>query len=71
MDAAQFLYKQIQALPEKQKQAFAILWEESKKEIVPTKTKIFRHPVHTVDEAYKAVLEILYARKFKKYGSNS
>lgn len=70
MNVAHFLYKQVQALPEKEKQAFANLWEESKKELAPIKTKAPRYPVHTVDEAYKAVLELFNARKIKKYGSS-
>ncbi len=71
MNVAHFLYKQVQALPEKERLEFATLWEESKKIITPIKTKAPRYPVHTVDEAYKAVLELFNARKFKKYGSSS
>jgi succinate dehydrogenase flavin-adding protein (antitoxin of CptAB toxin-antitoxin module) len=56
MNAAHFLYQQIKALPEKELQEFAMLWEESKKKIAkPVKHK--KIPQTSEEELTKMLTE--------------
>lgn len=50
MKAAHFLYKQILALPEKERIEFALLWEESKKEFTPLEKKKSKLSLMTKNE---------------------
>lgn len=65
MNAAHFLYKQITALPEKERNEFAMLWEESKKQHTTPSGREKRIPVPPQEWWDKEVEKILDNRKKK------
>lgn len=71
MNVAKFLYNQIIALPEKDRQEFIALWEENKKQLkAKTNKKIKNPPPLCFEDYYKTAVDILTKRQ-KKLSSKS
>lgn len=59
MNAVGFLFQQIQSLPDKERQEFALLYEENKKTFKTAKTKPKRIPLTSYEDIEIKVLQAL------------